>query len=437
MNIAIIGSGGAGMTSAWLLDGQHSVTIFERNPSLGGHAHTTVVERDGRVHYADDGFGWFSDVLYPKFMRLLELNQVPLRTVSLAVSFTQQHIQRTLVMPPAGMVEMLRQLMRPLHLRDLLYLERTIRLAAPMVKARDTSLSWAEFLEKIRLPQQFCKEILTPMVVGSWGGPTERALEYSAYAVMKYYVYHRPNLLYRYHWRVIRDGAASYIERVARGLKTCTFRTGTAVRRFIPRAQGWTIEDEHGARHDFDQVIVATGASDAQKILKDTPSLEDVQAALGGFEYYTSRVATHSDPAWMPPDRREWRNANIFTDGQRSGLTIWTDAHGGSHVFTSYAGDRTPRDCHHVSTFRLPLITPKHYHAQAKIAALQGKQKLWFAGDWVHDFGCHEDAVESAYQACRGIDDTLPRLTELSSPCQLPSVQPRVSALSLFRPSST
>ena len=39
-NIAIIGSGISGLTSAYLLSQQHKVTVFEKNDYIGGHTAT-------------------------------------------------------------------------------------------------------------------------------------------------------------------------------------------------------------------------------------------------------------------------------------------------------------------------------------------------------------------------------------------------------------
>ncbi|MFI8607438.1 NAD(P)-binding protein, partial [Pseudomonas sp. NPDC077649] len=72
MKIAIIGSGIAGLTSAYLLNRQHEIQVFEASDWVGGHTHTVDVEVDGRAYAIDTGFIVFNDWTYPNFIRLLE-----------------------------------------------------------------------------------------------------------------------------------------------------------------------------------------------------------------------------------------------------------------------------------------------------------------------------------------------------------------------------
>jgi predicted NAD/FAD-binding protein len=48
MKIAIIGSGIAGLTCAYLLNRRHDITLFEASDWIGGHTHTVDVTVDGR-----------------------------------------------------------------------------------------------------------------------------------------------------------------------------------------------------------------------------------------------------------------------------------------------------------------------------------------------------------------------------------------------------
>jgi len=428
MRIAIIGSGGAGMSAAWLLDARHEVTVFERNPELGGHAHSVAVERDGRTYFADDGFSWFSDALYPRFLRLLELNGVPTQIVPMSATFTQTQRARTFLLPPVGVGPFIRTALNLPMLADLLRLNRAINAAVPMVERQDRGVSWGDFLREHRFSERFCRELLTPMIAGAWGGPYDRAADFSAHTLMKYFVFHRPSGLSEYPWHVVEGGAASYIERVARGLPAVTFRKGAKIVSLRAAAPGWSVIEDDGRADTFDHVIVATGARDARAILRDVPELDETRRLLDRFEYYTARVATHGDPSFMPPRRADWRVANVCWDGERSGLNVWIGRDGKHDIFTSYLGARVPDRCHHVSTFHLPLFTPGFHDAQEELARRQGDNHLWFAGDWTHDIGCHEDAVVSAMRVCEALDPTSPRLAALRSPRVHPASRPLPAA---------
>ena len=65
MKIAIVGAGVSGLTAAYVLSDHHDVTLYEREETLGGHAHT-VDAPGGDAHYAvDTGFLVFNDATYP------------------------------------------------------------------------------------------------------------------------------------------------------------------------------------------------------------------------------------------------------------------------------------------------------------------------------------------------------------------------------------
>ena len=70
--IAVIGSGIAGLTAAYVLSRVHEVSLFEANDYLGGHTHTQDVELGGKVYPVNTGFIVFNDWTYPNFIQLME-----------------------------------------------------------------------------------------------------------------------------------------------------------------------------------------------------------------------------------------------------------------------------------------------------------------------------------------------------------------------------
>src|SRR5579875_2009827 len=70
MRIAVVGSGIAGLASAWLLSRKYEVTLYEANDYLGGHTHTHAIELHGRQYAVDTGFIVFNPQHYPLLTRL-------------------------------------------------------------------------------------------------------------------------------------------------------------------------------------------------------------------------------------------------------------------------------------------------------------------------------------------------------------------------------
>lgn len=68
---AVVGSGVAGLTAAYVLGRAHDVTLHEADGRLGGHAHThELTSTDGRTHRVDSGFIVHNRRTYPYLLRL-------------------------------------------------------------------------------------------------------------------------------------------------------------------------------------------------------------------------------------------------------------------------------------------------------------------------------------------------------------------------------
>ena len=67
MKIAIIGSGITGLTVALSLQEKFDLTLFEKEPRVGGHSNTIDIElEEGKVS-VDTGFIVFNNKNYPLF----------------------------------------------------------------------------------------------------------------------------------------------------------------------------------------------------------------------------------------------------------------------------------------------------------------------------------------------------------------------------------
>src|SRR5215813_2451318 len=71
-NIAVIGSGIAGMSAAWLLSQRHDVTVYEKNARLGGHSNTAIINTSLGPTPVDTGFIVYNEVTYPNLKALFD-----------------------------------------------------------------------------------------------------------------------------------------------------------------------------------------------------------------------------------------------------------------------------------------------------------------------------------------------------------------------------
>lgn len=65
LRVGVIGGGMAGLETAWLLDGTHTVTLLEKATAIGGHAQTVSVTVGGGVRNVDVGAQYFAQESYP------------------------------------------------------------------------------------------------------------------------------------------------------------------------------------------------------------------------------------------------------------------------------------------------------------------------------------------------------------------------------------
>lgn len=138
---AVVGSGVAGLTAAWILrGGGHEVTLYEADDRLGGHAHThDAASADGRIHGVDSGFIVHNARTYPYLLRLLR--ELDVRTqeseMSMSVRCEGCGLQYAGARGLRGVFAQPRNILNPSYLRMLGEIPRFHR-AARRLLTRDT-----------------------------------------------------------------------------------------------------------------------------------------------------------------------------------------------------------------------------------------------------------------------------------------------------------
>ncbi len=89
--IAVIGTGISGLTSAYLLNKEHDVKVYEANDYIGGHTATKNIVVNKNTYAIDTGFIVYNEWTYPNFIKLMQALKV--NTQATEMSFSVKNLK--------------------------------------------------------------------------------------------------------------------------------------------------------------------------------------------------------------------------------------------------------------------------------------------------------------------------------------------------------
>ncbi len=402
LNIAVVGSGVSGLSSAWLLSRKHQVTLFEADCRLGGHGNTVDAPSPRGPIAVDTGFIVYNDATYPNLIALLNHLGVASRPsdMSFAVSLDDGALEYNGT-NLRGLFAQKSNLLRPRFWSMLADLMKFYRNAARDVE-RLGSVSLEDYLAATGYGAAFREDHLYPMAAAIWSTPAGRIGEYPAAALIRFCENH--GLLQvrdRPLWRTVVGGSRVYIQRLARDISGGA-RINTPVRSVRRVDGGVVVEVEGGRAQMFDHVVLAAHADQSLRMLTDAST--DERRILGAFHYGDNAAVLHSDPALMPRRRDAWASWNYLArrggDGGKPCITYWMNNLQGLPasvpLFVTLNPDREPRSDLVIKrmSYEHPLFDAGAIAAQDKLWSLQGVGNVWFCGAYF-GAGFHEDGLQA------------------------------------------
>ena len=403
-NIAVIGSGIAGLAASWLLSKKHNVTLYEKDGRLGGHSNTVEVNFGVKKIDVDTGFIVFNNQNYPNLVALF--THLDVGTKSSNMSFSASLRDGTFEYSGTNLRGLFGQPSNALRLsfwQMLFDLNRFYKLAPAALKRGELKeLSLGDYLRKKSFSAAFTENHILPMGAAIWSTTSREMKNYPAEAFVRFFKSH--GLLQvtdRPEWRTVTSGSAQYVKKLIDDFSGTIRMTGVNA---IERSDNCVMVRENGGNiKNFDQVVVATHADQALSLLTD-PS-RDESAILGAWRYTKNRAFLHSDPKFMPRRKHVWASWNFIQNMTNQAetplcVTYWMNSlqsiPDNYPLFVTLNPPQTqnPVDTHTIIDYEHPLYDRRALASQNKLWSLQGKRRTWFCGSYF-GYGFHEDGLQS------------------------------------------
>ncbi|MBQ0878795.1 MULTISPECIES: NAD(P)/FAD-dependent oxidoreductase [Streptomyces] len=420
---AVVGSGVAGLTAAYVLDRAHRVTLYEADDRLGGHAHThELPTADGRVDRVDSGFIVHNRRTYPNLLRLFGELGVATRESEMSMSVRCEGcgLEYAGARGPAGLLARPGNALRAPYLRMLAQVPRFHRAARRLLLAEAEApdhaathaLTLGEFLDREGFSPYFRAHFMTPVVSAVWSCDAATALRYPA-AYLFRFLHHHGMLAVGGSpvWRTVTGGSRSYVDRIARRLPDV--RTAAPVRSVTRHPDGVDVTAADGTTDTYDHVVIAVHPDQALELLADpTPEEKEV---LGAFRYSRNTTLLHTDTALLPRSRgarSSWNYLMPACDAGADRVRVSYDMNrlqrldaAETYVVTLGGEDRVdPGRVLARMTYEHPVYTPESVAAQRRLPGLRTPVTA-YAGAY-HGWGFHEDGCRSGVEAAAALGVT-------------------------------
>ena len=436
MQIAVIGTGIAGLTAAWLFSrSRHEVTLFEKQSSLGMASHGIQISKNGDSLECDVPSRMFNRLLWPNLAELYECIGVHSTEVDPGKSFclftAPQGIKSKALLKlndsfDLSLVPQL--LLQPTSRKIVTDIGKMMASAAnDLAKMRDSNLpssaviNFKNYLEQNCYSDEFIYQFLYPALSSTVCTCSYRSLDrYPAdilLSAMQMLIGTNPLRRTKHGTKHTANLLSQHIDQIK--LDTTVAKvTASDNKAFVT-----TKCNGINTNHEFDHVIVATQANSAASFLGSEFHLE--KEILDRFEYEDVAVAIHSDEQWMPPRKPDWATFNFLSqnDNQASMCSIWLNQfypewETENFYFQTIMPLDFPRSETLIATAKLqrPTVTMSTRDDIEQLLQLQSRQdrRVWFCGSYANPgIPLLESGVVSAVRLGKQLGCELPDACEI------------------------
>jgi predicted NAD/FAD-binding protein len=410
MKIAIIGTGISGLTTAYLLNKKHAVTVFEKNDYVGGHTHTHNINLNNKNYAVDSGFICYNENTYPNFIKLLKILGVESQKTTMGFSVKSK--KKKLEYAGNSLNSLFSQRKNIFSIsflwmiRDILLFNKNAKKDLATISLK---LTLGEYLKNNNYSKAFIYNYIVPMGAAIWSTKATSMLDISALFFIRFFDNHgllqinnRPN------WWVIKGGSKEYVKKLVSSFKE-NIRLSSPVYSINRTDEKIEIKlsSDNAQIETFDAVVIATHSDQALKLLSDKTSLEE--EILSALPYQKNEALLHTDHSVLPKNKLAWASWNYNLDQEPEAPIALTY---NMNILQSFNATETfcvtlnsnglinPTKVIKKLKYDHPLFTVKGIAAQKRKNEISGVNNTYFCGAYWRN-GFHEDGVVSALDVAK------------------------------------
>lgn len=418
-DIAIVGTGISGLTSAYLLNKKHNITVYEANDYIGGHTATKQIEDNGQTHNIDTGFIVFNDWTYPNFIKLMTTLGVDYQPTEMSFSVTSE--KANLEYNGNNLNSLFaqrRNIFRPRFwriVRDILKFNKACK--KMVADKRDTSsLTLEDIIAELKLSDDFARYYILPMCAAIWSSSLEQTRRFPLTFFLQFFNNHGLlNITDRPQWYTIKGGSSQYIGPLVSEFES-KIKLSTGVESVCRQGDKWKVIDSQNNSALYDDVVFACHSDQALKMI-DAPS-EAHTAVLGNIPYASNDVVMHKDVGQLPKRTLAWASWNYRLKEDESEEMRPASVTYNMNILQRFDVQDTYCVTLNNTSAILPSSILGKYHyahpqysadmvkAQQQRSTICGVDNLHFCGAYWYN-GFHEDGVRSALDVCERFGESL------------------------------
>ncbi len=409
--VAVVGGGIAGLTSAYLLNDKYDITLFEKEPRIGGNAYTYKTASGEEI---DIAVAAYSNLVSGDFLKLCKKLGVDMIRRPTAAMLSIHDIQKGdgIYFTPFSLKALAMQkfaIFRPSFIMDLQKsVVAMLRAKRLLWKGQLKGVTFGEMLDMLPEMNETRKRlIMAPLCLLSSMYYEEVLNSPAEFFVKKTMAFREFQPIYQLaglHFP--KNFTSSYVNAIASSFKD-KIKLNSKIKS-IARNGKVTVKMEGGQKHTFDRIVFACNADQALALLEKPTAKE--KKLLGAWKYKDGLMVVHKDGTYFP--KRELCQSWTCLYSKNGGPPSFSITICGWKLCPS-----TPKESAYFCTqhpnfpikeelvefkkvFRTPIYDFDSYEASKELPSLNGEQNTYYCGS-NFGLGLHNDAVKSAIEVGR------------------------------------